>query len=101
MNAKEETSRIRPEGCICDPFDLAAMGHMTNCPCYMEDVKAPAPDHIMDLHQRCATIIRKAYFLHTRNEQKAHETAMLVLEEVHRTYEQIAAGAAAEEQEPN
>lgn len=23
-----------PEGCICDPFDFAALGHMTQCPCY-------------------------------------------------------------------
>lgn len=66
-----------------------------------EDVQAPAPDHILDLHQRVATIIRKAYFVHTRNERLAHETAMAVLEEVHRTYEQIAAGAAAEEQGTN
>jgi hypothetical protein len=36
MTAKEETRHIRPEGCICDPFDLAAMGHMTNCPCWKE-----------------------------------------------------------------
>lgn len=23
-----------PNGCICDPFDYAALGHMLNCPCY-------------------------------------------------------------------
>lgn len=66
-----------------------------------DEVQAPAPDHILDLHQRVATIIRKGYFVHTRNEKLAHETAMAVLEEVHRTYEQIAAGAAAEEQATN
>ena len=30
--AKEETRHIRGMGCVCNPFDLAAMGHMTNCP---------------------------------------------------------------------
>jgi hypothetical protein len=32
MTPKEETEHLRPKGCICDPFDLAALGHMTNCP---------------------------------------------------------------------
>lgn len=41
MSAKSETAHIRGEGCICDPFDLAAMGHMTNCPRYI----IPAKDH--------------------------------------------------------
>lgn len=36
-SAKEETKHIRPQGCICDPFDLAAMGHMTNCPCHGQE----------------------------------------------------------------
>jgi hypothetical protein len=63
-----------------------------------EDLEAPAPDHILDLHQRCATIIRKAYFVHTRNERLAHATAMEVLEEVTRTYAQMAAQAEAAEQ---
>lgn len=52
---------------------------------------APAADRMIDLQLRTTNIIRKAYFSHTRNEQKAHETAMAVLEEVMRTYEQLAA----------
>jgi hypothetical protein len=63
------------------------------------DVQAPAPDHILDLHQRVALIIRKAYFVHTSNQRLAHETAMAVLEEVTRTYEQLTAQAEAAEQE--
>lgn len=65
------------------------------------DLEAPAPDHILDLHQRVADIIRKAYFIHTRNARLAHETSMAVLEEVTRTYQQMAAQAEAAEQEPN
>lgn len=52
---------------------------------------APAADRMIDLQLRVTNIIRKAYFSHTRNEQKAHETMMAVLEEVMRTYEQLAA----------
>lgn len=51
---------------------------------------APAADAMLDLHGRVANIIRKAYFTHTRNEQKAYETGLAVLEEVTRTYEQLA-----------
>jgi hypothetical protein len=29
--------RLAPKECICDPMDLAAMGHMLNCPCYPAD----------------------------------------------------------------
>lgn len=57
------------------------------------DPDAPEADKLIDLHQRVAGIIRKKYFLHTTNEQKAHETALAVLEEVQRTYEQLAAAA--------
>lgn len=32
MSAKDETRDIRGDACICDPFDLAALGHMSNCP---------------------------------------------------------------------
>lgn len=38
MSAKNETQHIRPKGCICDPFDLAALGHMLNCSCYKAEV---------------------------------------------------------------
>lgn len=51
---------------------------------------APAADALLDLTGRVAGIIKKAYFVHTRNEQKAYETALAVLEEVQRTYEQLA-----------
>jgi membrane-bound lytic murein transglycosylase MltF len=61
------------------------------------DVQAPAPDHILDLHRRVATIIRKKYFIHTTNERLAFATAMEVLEEVTRTYESIVQGAEADE----
>lgn len=54
---------------------------------------APAADSLLDLHARVTNIIRKAYFTHTRNEQLAMRTAQDVLEEVQRTYEQLAARA--------
>jgi hypothetical protein len=28
---------LAPKECICDPMDLAAMGHMLNCPCHLAD----------------------------------------------------------------
>lgn len=46
MSAKSETQHIRGEGCICDPFDLAAMGHMLNCPMGQKELKDD------DYHQR-------------------------------------------------
>jgi hypothetical protein len=46
---KEETQHIRPAGCICNPFDLAAMGHMTNCPCFKEQ----GDDELLGLAARC------------------------------------------------
>lgn len=58
---------------------------------------APAADALLDLHGRVAGIIRKAYFVHTRNEQKAYETALAVLEEVQRTYERLAERAGLEQ----
>lgn len=54
---------------------------------------APAADRFTDLHQRVADIVRRHYFIHTRNERKAYECAMEVLEEVQRTYERLAAAA--------
>lgn len=54
---------------------------------------APAADSLIDLATRCANIIRKEYFTHTRNDKKAMDCAMHVLEEVQRTYEQLAAQA--------
>lgn len=51
---------------------------------------APAADGLLDLHGRVAQIIKRAYFVHTRNEQKAYETGLAVLEEVQRTYAELA-----------
>ena len=57
---------------------------------------APAADSLVDLATRCANIIRKEYFTHTRNDKKAMDCAMHVLEEVQRTYEELASRAAPE-----
>ena len=54
---------------------------------------APAADSLVDLTARCANIIRKEYFTHTRNDKKAYDCAMHVLEEVQRTYEELASRA--------
>lgn len=32
----EQGDAPMPEGCICPPMDYAALGHMTNCPCYRQ-----------------------------------------------------------------
>ena len=57
---------------------------------------APAADSLVDLAARCAKIIRKEYFTHTRNDKKAMDCAMHVLEEVQRTYEELASRASPE-----
>lgn len=51
---------------------------------------APAPENLLDLGSRVGDIIRKQYFRYTRNDRLAFETGQAVLEEVTRTYEQIA-----------
>lgn len=62
-------------------------------PIVEQEPDAPDANRLIDLHMRAADIIRKRYFRYTRNEQLAHETALAVLEEVQRTYEQLAAAA--------
>lgn len=32
------TAAPLPAGCICDPMDFAALGHMTNCPCHKDNL---------------------------------------------------------------
>lgn len=70
---------------------------LKECATHAAANEAPPPDHILDLHQRVAAIIRRKYLRYTTNQMLAHETGIEVLEEVTRTYESIAAGAAAEE----
>lgn len=48
---------LAPKACICDPMDLAAMGHMTNCPCYdppLPTDKVIPPDMIDHYRQTLA-----------------------------------------------
>lgn len=32
---------LAPKACICDPMDLAALGHMLNCPCFKPRILPP------------------------------------------------------------
>lgn len=50
---------LAPRACICDPMDLAALGHMLNCPCRDRPAAtAPAPraDHLVNC--RCRQVTR-------------------------------------------
>lgn len=66
-----------------------------------QEPDAPAADQFTELHLRVANIIRKAYFALTRNPQKAHDTALDVLQEVQRTYERLAEEASDAPHKPN
>lgn len=53
MNRTAGEIGLAPRACVCDPMDLAALGHMTNCPCYeppplmTHRIGTPQEDHQM------------------------------------------------------
>lgn len=81
-------------GVVADNMRNVAEPELTTNPDTPPD--APEPGGMLDLLTRCGHIVRKQYFRYTRNEKLADETAELVLQEVMRTYEQLAERAAPE-----
>jgi hypothetical protein len=40
----KQGSAPMPKGCVCDPFDYAALGHMLHCPCFTRTFEIATPE---------------------------------------------------------